>query len=118
LQPPRATSPRRRSPFKIEVSDEQDEDYDVQIDAAPAAEDKPSAVSDASMSDLVPGFGQATSDSASVAAQKSALSEPSVELSLPPPPALPVIEQLPVRIEPQPPGGCRRPASADHRPDP
>jgi tetratricopeptide (TPR) repeat protein len=102
-----ATAPSHITPssvaVQIEVSDEQDEDYDVQIDAAPAAEDKPSAVSDASMSDLVPGFGQATSDSASAAAQKSTLSEPSVELSLPPPPALPVIEQLPVRIEPQPP---------------
>ncbi len=102
-----ATAPSHVTPssvaVQIEVSDEQDEDYDVQIDAAPAAEDKPSAVSDASMSDLVPGFGQATSDSSSAAAQKSASSEPSVELSLPPPPALPVIEQLPVRIEPQTP---------------
>ncbi len=68
----------------LNVDDDED-DYDVQIDAAPA-ESKSVPVVDPSMSDLLPDFG--VSPAGTGAGSPAVPSEPSVELSLPPPPAL------------------------------
>jgi len=75
-----------------------DEDYDVQIDSAPATESKPPESSGMLLADLVPGFGVATVSDATTTAAKNSLGEPSVELSLPPPPVLP-LTAVPSAIE-------------------
>lgn len=71
---------------------DEDDDYDVQIDSAPTAapEANTFSVSRESINDLVPGFG-VTSPNDSTAGSHP-LSEPSVELSLPPPPTLPPVD--------------------------
>ena len=83
------------------TSDE-DDDYDVQIDSAPfaAPEAKPSAANRESINDLVPGFGVTSSNEPT--ARTHPLSEPSVELSLPPPPTLPPVDlaQLAAKVPP------------------
>ncbi len=79
--------------FEAEPEGEgEDDEYDVQIDAAPAVEAK-SASSDASLTDLVPGFGLTASPELGIGTHPQ--SEPSVELSLPPPPSLPLVQVTP-----------------------
>ncbi|HNF96223.1 MAG TPA: hypothetical protein PK493_02960, partial [Pseudomonadota bacterium] len=84
-------------PAAATSADDEDDDYDVQIDAAPASESKSVPVADPSMTDLVPDFGLSPA-TVQPAPAASPLSEPSVELSLPPPPALqtaPAAQELP-----------------------
>ena len=96
--PSESSAPAVSFEAEPEGEDEEDE-YDVQIDAGPAVSAEPaqaakSAQSDASLTDLVPGFG--VTAGLDHAPSTNPLAERSVEFSLPPPPSLPLVQPTPI----------------------